>query len=147
MTMSAGADPIGELNAVLSELIDVIIEVKQADRKVPGTHPLHREVDELMHDLASWRTALGDRDAALGVSPLAYMSSAAGRKPPNLWTEDPTDDEVCALLDEHLGRLEDHVSVALSDQTDDMSRNALAEVQQSLRSHRLVLGELRATES
>jgi DNA-binding ferritin-like protein len=69
-------DPAAALNRVLSEVIDVIQEVKQADWKVPKTHELHGKLDQLLSDLVRWKTLLGDRDQALGVSPLSFMPSA-----------------------------------------------------------------------
>ena len=82
-------DPIVALNQVLSEVIDLILEVIQADRKVPQAHELHGELDQLFTDLVSWRTMLGDQDVVLGLSPLSFMTSAAGRKPLNLWPGSP----------------------------------------------------------
>lgn len=40
-------DPMTALNQVLSEVIALVAEVKQAHRKVPETHALHAELDQL----------------------------------------------------------------------------------------------------
>jgi DNA-binding ferritin-like protein len=129
-------DPLAELNRVLSDVIEVIREVKQAEWKVPRTHQLHADLDRLFGDLATWRTLLAERDAALGVSPLAFMPTAEGRLAINLWPGDPTDEDVRTVVDEHLGRLEDHASRARAEQRDEESRSALAEIQRGAAAHR-----------
>jgi DNA-binding ferritin-like protein len=136
---SAPEDPLAALNRVLSDVIDVIREVKQAEWKVPKDHELHADLDRLFSDLATWKTLLGERDAALGVSPLAFMPTVEGRVATNLWPGNPTDDEVRTVVDEHLGRLEDHVSRARAEQRDEGSRSALADIQRGVAAHRRAL--------
>jgi DNA-binding ferritin-like protein len=133
-------DPDTALNEVLSEVIDIVQEVKQAHRKVPETHALHAELDELSDDLRTWARLLMEQDEALGVSPFAFMPSVAGRKPPNLWPHAASDDEVRRLLDEHLDRLGQHVTAAMEAQDDDRSRATLADVERGLLVHRKRLG-------
>jgi DNA-binding ferritin-like protein len=133
-------DPATALNEVLSEVIDIVQEVKQAHRKVPETHALHAELDELSDDLRTWARLLMEQDEALGVSPFAFMASVAGRKPPNLWPRAASDDEVRRLLDEHLDRLGQHVTAAMDAQDDDRSRATLADVERGLLVHRKRLG-------
>ena len=138
--MAQPDDPATALNEVLSEVIDIVQDVKQAHRKVPETHALHAEIDELSEDLRTWARLLVERDEALGVSPLERIPSVAGRKPPNLWQGEATDEEVRRLLDDHLDRLEQHVTAALAAQDDEGSRAALDSIERGLRVHRKKLG-------
>ena len=135
-------DPNAALNQVLSEVIDVVQDVKQAHRKVPETHALHAVLDQLFDDLRNWARLLMEQDEALGVSPMASMPTVAGRKPPNLWPRAASDEEVRRILGEHLDRLEQHVASALAEQEDDGSRAALADVERGLLAHRRALSEL-----
>ena len=135
-------DPAAALNQVLSEVIDVVLDVRQAHRRVPGTHALHAVLDQLFGDLKAWAGLLMDQDVALGVSPLASMPSAAGRKPPSRWTGAASDEEVRQVVAGHLDRLGQHVAAALAEQEDDGARSALAEVQRGLLANRRALSEL-----
>ena len=133
-------DPATALNEVLSEVIDLVQDVKQAHRKVPGSHTLHAELDQLFIDLGAWAQLLLEQDQALGISPLASMPSVAGRTPPNLWPGDATDEEVRTLIDEHLGQLAEHLTAAMAAQDEGPTRDALAEVEHGLSAHRTTLG-------
>jgi DNA-binding ferritin-like protein len=135
-------DPAAALNQVLSEVIDVVLDVRQAHRRVPGTHALHAVLDQLFGDLKAWAGLLMDQDVALGVSPLASMPSAAGRKPPSRWTGAASDEEVRQVVAGHLDRLGQHVAAALAEQEDDGARSALAEVQRGLLANKRALSEL-----
>jgi DNA-binding ferritin-like protein len=135
-------DPTAALNQVLSEVIDVVQDVKQAHRKVPETHALHAALDQLAADLRTWAQLLVEQDDALGVSPLASMPTVAGRKPPNLWQGPASDEEVRRVIGEHLDRLEQHVAAALAEQEDAGSRAALADVEHGLQTNRRALSEL-----
>src|SRR5438132_12940082 len=135
-------DPAVALNEVLSEVIDVVQEVKQAHRKVPQTHALHAELDQLSDDLRTWARLLIEEDEALGLSPLTRMPTVAGRKPPNLWPGAATDEEVRRIIDEHLDRLGQHVTAALAAQGQERSRATIAGVERGLLVHRTKLGEL-----
>ena len=140
--MAEPDDPATALNEVLSEVIDIVQDVKQAHRKVPETHTLHAEIDALSEDLRTWARLLIERDEALGVSPLERIRSVAGRKPPNLWQGTATDEEVIRLLEDHLDRLGEHVTAALAAQDDEGSRAALTAIERGLLEHRR---KLRAT--
>jgi DNA-binding ferritin-like protein len=137
---STSDDPATRLNEVLSEVIDLVQDVKQARRKVPGSHALHADLDQLFVDLGAWAQLLFEQDEALGISPLSSMPSVAGRTPPNLWPGGATDDEVRTLIDEHLGRLAEHVSAAMAAQEDGPTRAALAGVAEGVSRHRTTLG-------
>jgi DNA-binding ferritin-like protein len=134
--------PIAALNQVLSEVIDVVLDVRQAHRRVPETHALHAVLDQLFSDLKAWAQLLIDQDVALGVSPLASMPSAAGRKPPSRWTGTMSDEEIRQVVAGHLDRLGQHVAAALAEQEDDTARAALAEMQRGLLTHRQALSEI-----
>ena len=129
-------DPAMALNEVLSEVLDLVQDVKQAHRKVPESHELHATLDQLFDDLRSWAGALFERDEALGISPLATIPSVAGRTPINLWPGEPSDDEVRTLLDQHLGRLADHVNAAIDAQDDGPTKAALAAVERGVSASR-----------
>lgn len=135
MTSPTAQDPIAALNQVLSEIIDLIQEVKQAHRKVSETHTLHVELDKLFDDLRSWARLLMEEDEALGTSPLASMPSVAGRQPPNLWPTGATDEEVRQFVADQLNRLSGHLGAALAHQNDDGSRAALRAVEHELLEH------------
>ena len=135
----APEDPATALNEVLSEVIDLVQDVKQSHRKVPETHELHAELDQLSEDLRAWARALMEQDEALGLSPLSSMPSVAGRTPHNLWPGAPTDDDVCRLIDGHLDRLGHHVAGALAMQDDHQSRAVLTEVERGVLAHRTTL--------
>jgi hypothetical protein len=144
VTDSDPHDPIGALNQVLSEVIDMVLDVKQANRKVPKSHPLYTELDSLFGDLRSWVAMLFDEDRELGVSPLGSIPSVAGRVPPNLWPGTASDEEVEHMVGEHLDRLADHVAAAIAEQEDETARALLVDVEVGVRAHKLALGELSA---
>jgi len=129
------SDPLGALNQVLSELIDLVADVKQAHRKVPSTDVLHSELDQLFDDLRAWLGLLMDQDAGHGVSPLAEVTTAAGRSPVNLWSGNPDDEEVRAVLAEHLGRLEQHAAEARDALAGDPSGPVLADIAAGIELH------------
>jgi DNA-binding ferritin-like protein len=135
-------DPAAALNQALSEVIDAVLDVNQAHRRVPETHALHPVLDQLLDDLRTWARLLADQDQALGVSPLANMPTGAGRTPPHSWHGAASDEEVRGIVGEHLDRLEQHLADALAEQHDDQVRAALTEVERGLLVHRRALSEL-----
>jgi len=135
-------DPAAALNQVLSEVIDAILDVRQADRRVPDTQALHAELDQLLADLRTWARLLADQDQALGVSPLASMASAAGRTPLNPWHGAASNQEIRRIVGEHLDRLGHALSAALAEQLDDQQRVALTEVEQGVLAHARALSDL-----
>jgi DNA-binding ferritin-like protein len=135
-------DPAAALNQVLSEVIDAILDVRQAHRRVPETHALHALLDRLFADLRTWAWLLADQDHALGVSPLASMTGASGRTPPGQWHGAASDEEVRRIVGEHLDRLGQHLGAALAEQQDDKVRAALTEVERGILAYSRAFSEL-----
>jgi DNA-binding ferritin-like protein len=135
-------DPVAALNQVLSEVIDAVLDVRQAHRRVPETHALHAVLDRLFDDLRTWARLLADQDQALGVSPLANMPTPAGRTPPHSWHGAASDEDVRRVVGEDLDRLGQHLAAALAEQGDDKVRVVLAEVERGLLTYRRALSEL-----
>ncbi len=142
MSPSQREDPAAALNQVLSEVIDAILDVRQAHRRVPETHALHALLDRLSADLRTWALLLADQDQALGVSPLASMTGASGRTPPSPWHGAASDEEVRRIVGEHLDRLGQHLGAALAEQQDEKVWAALTEVERGILAYRRALSEL-----
>jgi hypothetical protein len=135
MTSASPHDPMTALNEVLSEVIDMVMAVRQAHRKVPETHALHAELDQLFSDARGWAELLVVADTARGVSALDYMPSVAGRQRPDLWHGPVRDEEVRRVVAEQLDRLAEHLRVALSEQDDDHLRELLDRINAELQPH------------
>jgi len=135
-------DPAAVINQVLSEVIDAILDVRQAHRRVPETQALHAVLDQLFDDLRTWARLLADQDEALGVSPLASMPSGASRTPLNPWHGAASNEEVRRIVGEHLDRLAHYLSAALADQQDDNIRAALTEVERGVLADARALSDL-----
>ena len=141
MSPSPPEDPAAALNQVLNEVIDALLDVRQASRRVPGTQALHGMLDQLFADLRAGPRLLADTDQALGVSPLAGMPSGAARPPSNPWYGAASSEEIRRIVGEHLDRLAGHLAAALAQQQDDKVRAALAEVQQGVLGYQRALSE------
>jgi DNA-binding ferritin-like protein len=136
MSANESGGALAALNDLLSELIDLVQEVKQAHRRVPENHALHAELDQLFADLRNWAEALMTEDQARGVSPLASMPTVAGRTPKNLWPSASSDEEVRQTVAQHLERLSRHLSVALQEQEGDERVAALlCQIDRELSTH------------
>jgi DNA-binding ferritin-like protein len=142
MTSASQHDPMAALNEVLSEVIDVVMALRQAHRKVPETHRLHAELDQLFSDGRAWAGLLMEADTAQGVSALDYMPSVAGRQRPNLWQGRASDDDVRLVVTQQLNRLAEHLRTALSEQDDDRVRDLLDRIGTELDAHLNALREL-----
>ena len=142
MSQPRGDDPVAALNQALSDVIDTVLDVRQAHRRVPETHALHAVLDRLWDDMRAWAALLMDQDQALGVSPLANMVSGAGRTPPHAWHGAASDEDVRRVVGEDLDRLGEHLVAALAEQHDDKVRAALAEVERGLEIDRRALSEI-----
>jgi hypothetical protein len=138
--MTSAHDPMVALNEVLSEVIDMVMALRQAHRKVPETHELHAELDQLSGDARRWAELLMAADTARGVSALDYMPSVAGRQRPDLWHGSVGDEEVRRVVAKQLERLAQHLGVALSEQDDDHVRELLDRINAELQSHLDALG-------
>jgi len=123
------------LNEVLSEMIDMVMALRQAHRKVPETHELHAELDQLFTDARRWADLLVAADTARGVSALDYMPSVAGRQRPDLWHGPVGDEEVRRVVAQQLDELAEHLRVALSEQDDDHVRELLDRINTEMQSH------------
>ncbi len=135
MTSASPHDPMVALNDVLSEVIDVVMALRQAHRKVPETHELQPELDQLFSDARTWAELLVEADTARGVSALDYIPSVAGRQRPNPWHGPVSDDDVRQVVTEQLDRLAGHLRAALSEQDDDRVQQLLDRIKAELQSH------------
>ena len=123
------------VNDVLSEVIDVAMALRQAHRRVPESHELHAELDQLSSDARAWAELLMEADTAHGVSALAYMPSVAGRQRPDLGHGSLSDDDARRILAEQLDRLASHLLAALSQTDDDHICDLLNHINAELQAH------------
>jgi len=135
-SVPANDDATAALNQVLSEVIDLVQDVKQAHRKVPETHALHAVLDQLFVDLRTWAGMIMDEDELLGTSPLGSMPSVAGRVVPNLWPRAASDEDVHRVVGADLDRLAQHLAAARGAQSNEGAQTLLVQIEAGLAADR-----------
>ncbi len=108
--MASPSDVVAELQATIDELIDLVLEVKQAHHAVPEDHPLHTQLDALFAELSRWTRALADRTRALGGSLLEGVTTVAGRHARNRFPITTDDAVVAGALVAPLRAAADHAA-------------------------------------
>jgi len=98
IAVAAPSQVVAELQAMVDELIDLVLEVKQAHHVVPEDHPLHGQLDALFDQLSRWTHALAGRTRALGGSLLEGVTTVAGRHARNLFPTAGDDADVARVL-------------------------------------------------
>jgi hypothetical protein len=138
--MTDGAAPLVALNAVLNEIIDLVREVKEARWRFGASASLHAELDSLFDDARRWARDLIELDEEHGRSPLESMPTASARHSRDLRPDIPTADDVRRELDNALGRLDQHVAMAVASEVDEDLSEALGHIDDGVRRHRQALG-------
>jgi hypothetical protein len=101
--------PTKHLGAVLDELVDTLVELKQG-RRAALDPSLQTAIDALAGDLREWAPRVADAITAAGDSPLAVATSVAGHHPLLALPGGSGIRDLAALLANHLGALSDHVA-------------------------------------
>ena len=97
---------------MIDEILDLVLEVKQAHHVVPEDHPLHAQLDTLFGQLSGWTGALAQRTRALGGSLLeGGITTVAGRHARNLFPTAVDDAAVADVLAGPLQAAADHARV------------------------------------
>lgn len=129
---------VTELKDMLGDLLDVLLEVKQAHRKVPEHDQLHRRLDILVADAQAWVGLLAGRAVELGGSLLGGVTSVAGRAPGNLFPGgSPDRQEVARVLVGHLEPVVAHARLHQSrvGEVDAASSQLLSDIADGLAAH------------
>ena len=72
----------------------------------------------------------------------AAIASVAGRKPPNLWPGEASDEAVRRLIDDHLDRLDQHLRAIDTSGQDARFREIIDGIGRGVLDHRKALSEL-----
>lgn len=126
---------VTELKAMLGDVLDVVLEAKQASRSVPEHEQLHGRLDALFAGAQGWVGQLGARTGELGGSPHEGGTTVAGREPGTLFPGgDPDRAEVARVLVEHLEPVVAHARLHQSrmGEVDTASAQLLGEVADGL---------------
>jgi hypothetical protein len=94
---------------VLNAVPGVVAEAKQAYRAVSAGGALHRPIDTPTADLPVWGGAVGDRAGRLGARLLGAVPTVARRRPPVMFTSEPSAATVADVLVAHLRPAATHV--------------------------------------
>jgi hypothetical protein len=135
-TASSESSPAAAaINGALSEVLDVVADVKQSDRKAPLNHELHGQLDELFEDLRTWASLLMAEGEQLGSPALGNIPTMSGRTLRNLWPGSPTDEEICRSVLGRIDQLSVHLATVQGEQEDEDARALLVNIQQELGRH------------
>lgn len=136
-------DVTTELERTLSEIVDLVLETKQARWKMPPSDPLRRSLEALAGDCAEWAGRLAELVLSHGGSLTGDLGTVAGRQPGDLFPAAVDHATLVAFFEEHLAaeaaRVRDHRQAA---EADVAVCELLDAVAAGLERHRTALAEL-----